>query len=98
MVVQMPREPEVVGDSGPGLVAAVRAELEAADRLSTVAGQHALELARRIAAAPEMSSGVAALSRELRAVMGEALAGVGAAADPVDELRARRDAKRRAGA
>jgi hypothetical protein len=56
-----------------GLVRAVRTELETADRLNTVAGQLALQLARR-AANPDESS-LMALSKEIRAVMADALAG-----------------------
>jgi len=83
--------------SSSGLIAAVTAELEAAGRLNTVAGQHALELANRIVNAPGMNTGVAALSKQLQAVLAEALrdAATSGAVDPVDELKARRDAKRR---
>ncbi|AYQ98227.1 hypothetical protein SEA_CHEWBACCA_1 [Mycobacterium phage Chewbacca] len=82
-----------------GLIETVQAALEEAGRLNTIAGQHALELARRIVHAPGMNTGVAALSKQLQAVLAEALAGSTAvAADPVDELKARRDAKRRKGA
>jgi hypothetical protein len=42
----------------------------------------------------DTGSGTAALSKELRAVMVAAVQGAPAAADPVDELRARRDRKR----
>ncbi|AHG24322.1 hypothetical protein PBI_MICHELLEMYBELL_1 [Mycobacterium phage MichelleMyBell] len=85
--------------SGGGLIETVQAALEQADRLNTIAGQHALELARRIVYAPGMNTGVAALSKQLQAVLAEALAGTApVAADPVDELKARRDAKRRKGA
>ena len=80
-----------------GLVDAVTAELEAAGKVNSVAGQHALELANRIASAPAMSTGVAALSKQLQSVLAEALRGSGQVADPVDDLKARRDAKRRAG-
>lgn len=91
------KTPQPVQASASGLVDAVRAELEAADRLGTIAGQHAMELATRIVAAPGMNTGVAALSKQLQAVLAEALQGVGAVADPLDELRARRDRKRAAG-
>ena len=68
-----------------------------ADRLDTVAGQVAFELAVRVANRREMGSAVASLSKQLREAMAEALAGVAVAADPLDEIRARRDAKRNAG-
>jgi hypothetical protein len=45
----------------------------------------------------DTGGGLAALSKELRAVMAAALLNAAVAANPLDELRARRDAKRRAG-
>lgn len=92
-VVQIPAAD---GERAQGLIEVVEAELKTAGRLNTVAGQHALELARRIVHAPGMNTGVAALSKQLQAVLAEALSGTqGQATDPIDELRARRDAKRR---
>lgn len=76
----------------------IAAELEAAGRLDSIAGRQALLLARRLED-PETSFGSAAasLSRELREVMAEAMAGVALADDPVerfrDELRERRERK-----
>ena len=75
------------------LPAATRAELEAASRLDSMLGQVALLLAERMCEF-DTGSGTAALSKELRAVMVAAVQGAPAAADPVDELRARRDRKR----
>ena len=73
-------------------------ELEAVGRLESVAGQLAMELARRVASPHETGAAVAALARQLGATMTAALAGVApAAADPLDEIRARRDRKRSAG-
>lgn len=79
-----------------GLLDAVTAELTAAERINTVGGQLAIELARRIADAPPMNTGVAALSKQLTAVMAQALTGAKPTRDPVDELKKRRDRKRRA--
>lgn len=80
-----------------GLLDAVTAELAAADRTNTVAGQLALELARRITDAPPMNTGVAALSKQLSATMAQALsAAARPGRDPVDQLKKRRDSKRRA--
>jgi len=56
-------------------------------------GQMALLFAERMCEF-DTGSGTAALSKELRAVMAAAVQGAPAAADPVDELRARRDRKR----
>ena len=66
----------------------IAAELEAAGRLDTVPGRQALLLARRLED-PETSFGSAAasLSKELREVMAEAMAGVAQAGDPVDAIR-----------
>ncbi len=80
-----------------GLVDTVRAALEAAGRVDTIAGQHALELANRIVNAPGMNTGVAALSKQLSVVVAEALRNSAQSTNPLDELRARRDRKRRTG-
>lgn len=92
-----PKPPQLVQTPSSGLVDAVRAELEATGRLGTIAGQHAMELATRIVSAPGMNTGVAALSKQLQAVLADALRGANVAADPLDELRKRRDRKRAAG-
>ena len=76
-----------------GLVEVTRRTLEDAGRLDTVLGQQALALAQRLASPRETGASVATMSRELRAVMAEALRGVAVAADGVDEMKARRDAK-----
>ena len=73
-------------------VAAVTSELEAAGRLETYLGASALALAERIDSSTAVM-GFAALVKELRSTMEAALAGVVVAADPVDELRSRRDRK-----
>ena len=78
------------------LVRATRAELEAAGKLDTRHGQQALVLAARMST----GTGVGPLSKELDRVMAAAIGYTPAAAptagqgDEVDELRARRDAKR----
>lgn len=79
------------------LVVSVRSALAEADREASVAGQVALELAVRVANRKELGSSVASLAKQLRETMAEALAGVAQAADPLDEIRARRDAKRALG-
>jgi hypothetical protein len=85
---------ETVEDS---LVTAVKADLEAAGRLETALGRQALRLAERMGSAFDTGSAIAALSRELRAVMAEALSGGEKAGDSLDELAARR-VKKAAGA
>lgn len=85
------------GPSESGLKQAIIAELSEAGRLETVLGQQAVELAGWMASPTASAAGVAALSKELRALMAEATKGVAVAADPLDELRARRDRIRSAG-
>lgn len=87
-----PKRPERSTD----LTDRITAELEGAGRLDSVAGQQALLLARRLED-PDTSFGSAAasLSKELREVMAEAMAGVAQADDPAqavqDELKKRRE-------
>ena len=81
-------------DSPTGTLGAVIAELTEAGRLQTSAGQAAVALASRIDAGAESSSGLAALTREMRAAMAEATANVAQTGDALDELRARREARR----
>lgn len=82
------------GSSGQALADRVRAELDAAGRLGTTAGETALLLARRLEAGDDAGSAVASLARQLLATMSEALRDSQQAADVVDELSARRDARR----
>jgi len=79
------------------LVEAVSRELDEVGRLSSVGGQMAVLLAQRIASRRETGAATAALAKQLSATMTWALGGVAKAADPLDEIRARRDAKRSAG-
>ncbi len=72
-------------------------ELEAVGRLESVAGQIALLLAGRIGSRRETGAATASLARQFSVTMDEALGGVAKAADPLDEIRARRDRKRSAG-
>lgn len=87
-VTDLPGAEESVADP---LVEAVRQELTEAGRLDTVLGRQAVALAERMADAA--GAAMAALSKELRTVMGTATQGVTSQADPVDELRLRRDRK-----
>ena len=88
------RKPAPESDAPVGALGAVLAELRAAGRLDSSAGQAAVALARRIDDGAESSSGLAALTREMRAAMAEALSRVEASGDALDELRARREARR----
>lgn len=78
-----------------GTTDATEAALSAVDRLSDPNGQAALVLARRIDQNTDNGSGMASLVRELRATLQAALANASGVADPVDQLRTMRDAKRR---
>lgn len=78
------------------LVATTERDLAAAGVLDSILGAAAVELARAIES--EVSgSARASMTRELRALVGEVLGSAEAAADPLDELAARRDAKRASG-
>lgn len=68
------------------MAAAVARELEAVGRLDSVLGQVALLLAGRIDVGVETGSGMASLTRELRATMQAATAGA-AGVDRLGELR-----------
>lgn len=91
VVVALDRPTGLLGD----LVDVTRRRLEAVDRLDTVLGLQAVFLADQLVngGRAESGSSLASLSKELRAVMDAALEGVAKAADPVDELRRRREAK-----
>ena len=90
--------PTVSAEVG-SLAAAAGAELEDVGRLQSAAGQAVLALARRIdtASAADTGSALAALVKEFRSALAAAVAGAEQAADPVDELRLRRERKRSAG-
>lgn len=77
---------------GPLLAAAI-SELSATGRMRTAGGVAALALANRIdqAGPLETGSAYAALVKEFRAALAAAMAGAEQAADPIDELRLRRE-------
>jgi hypothetical protein len=80
------------------LVKATREELEAAGKVDTVLGQTALILAAAMTTA-QTTAGVTALSKELSRVAAAAIGSAptpGGAGDYIDEIKKRRDAKRRA--
>ena len=100
---KMPSKPAAtaavpVEAAGVGLISSVVNELTEAGRLNTALGQSALKIAVRMeTSTTDTGAGLAAMSRELRAVLAQALADTEVEADPIDELRARRDRKRSAG-
>lgn len=57
-------------------------------------GQQALALARRLDDGGTADTAFAAIAKELRTTLAEALKTATVAADPVDELRARRERRR----
>jgi hypothetical protein len=73
---------------------ATLAELSAAGRESTALGTAALALAARIDVGADTGSALASAVKQLGATMAEALQGVRGSTSLLDELRARRDAKR----
>lgn len=76
------------------VASATAVELESAGRLESALGQAALALARRIDhGSSETGSGFASLARQHRETLAEAVKGAKTAADPLDELRARRERK-----
>lgn len=91
-------EAELVDEGVPveeSVSEAVRGELGAAGRLASPTGRAVLALARRIdGGSRESGASLAALVKEFRASMAEALKGAEQAADPLDELRVRRERKR----
>lgn len=74
-------------------IRATREELEAAGVLDSVIGQHVLLIAQQMCGR-ETAGGMTTLSKEFSRMRAEALrSAVSAVIDPVDELRARREAK-----
>lgn len=89
--------PKPSGVDGP-LTAATRQALVSAGREGSPHGIAALLLAQRLDhPTGDTGSAVASMVREHRATLEQATRGVALVGDPLDELRARRDAKRNAG-
>ena len=90
---QTPQLAAVSADPEPesALVGAVRRQLGDVGRLDTPDGLAALEVAKRASSPTETGAAVAALMRVFALTMDRALEGVAVAADPLDELRLRRD-------
>lgn len=73
--------------------AATLATLEQAGRTDTPLGATALLLAQRLDADQDSGSAMAAMAKQLGATLEDATRGAQIAMSPLDELRARRDAK-----
>lgn len=79
-----------------GVLVATLRELERAGRADTPLGQIALALAARLQfATADTGSALASVSKELRATLAAATEGAERAADPVDELRRKREERQR---
>jgi hypothetical protein len=76
------------------IVAATRAELEAGGKLQSALGSVALVIAERLDKAEDPGSAMAAMAKELRATMAELAKLAPSVADPVDELKRRRQERR----
>lgn len=86
--------PSAAAVAANSVTASTQAQLELADRVDSPAGQAALALARRIDAGNgETGSALASMVRQHGVSLAEALRNATTEADPVDELRARRDRK-----
>lgn len=93
-----PTVPDVatVGDIVPDLVATARAELEAAGVLNTTAAQAALTLAR-LATNPNVTDGPrVTAARQVAGAVRDAIAAGAKSGSRMDEIKAKREAKRRA--
>ena len=89
------RAPVMPVDPGVELWSATMAELNAAGRVSSAAGQAALVLAKRIDASQgETGAGLAALVKQHGATLADAVKGSRAVVSPLDELRLARERKR----
>lgn len=74
---------------------AVRTQLDAINKTDTPLGAAALVLAKRLDCTTTADTAVAAMMKELRATLAELGRTAEKVADPVDELRNRREARRR---
>lgn len=78
-----------------GVTAAVRATLDSIGKTDSVLGASALVLAARLDAEGTADTAVAAMTKELRATLAELTKDATAKGDPVDDLRERRERRRR---
>ena len=79
---------------GPSVLAAVEAQLAAIGKEAGPLGATARILAARLDLGADPGSAMAAMSKELRTIMTELTRNATAVKDPVDELLARRKARR----
>jgi hypothetical protein len=79
------------GPQSDAVECVTRAELAQVGQVDSSSGQCALALARRIDAGMESGAGLAALVREHRNAMADALGGADLEVSPLDQLRQRRE-------
>lgn len=77
------------------ITTAVRAQLRAIGKTDEPQAKAALAYAARLDDPATPATAVAAIGKELRATLAELVRNAPAVADPVDELRQRREARRR---
>jgi len=77
------------------VLTATTAELTKGDRLDTALGQQALVLAAAVDEGSTSGSALASVAKELRSTMAEAMRDATQAGDVIDDLRERREARRR---
>lgn len=88
-----PLEGQADGADGP-VAARTRRELAEAGREDSALGQAALVMAWRLDQRADTASAMAAGLKQLEATLSSAVRGATVVSSPLDELRARRDAKR----
>jgi hypothetical protein len=89
--------PVVVTPRKTSVLRSVRAELRALGKEPSPLGAVALTIAARLDGGEDPGSAMAAMAKELRATMVELGRTAAVVADPVDELKRRRDERRRSG-
>lgn len=88
-------DPKIADEPNFALIDAVRDELDKHGALDSRPGRQALQLARMLSGDLSLMTGVASISKELDRIVRVAIEECGAKeANPLDELRRRREAKR----
>lgn len=82
-------------DKRPSHYETTHAELAAIGKTTTALGATALGLAARLDRGTDAGSAIAAMAKELRAILAELTKAAPAVNDPVDEVRRRREERRR---
>lgn len=89
------RNPKIAeSEPSDALIESVESELQKHGALDSRPGQQAIQLARMMSGKFAMATGVASISKELDRMIRVAIDESNVALDPLDELRAKREAKR----